>query len=59
MDYEAHMAEVTLAINEGSSEIGIHHDLPCPLPALICVLADQAINRLGPCALACACVNSS
>ena len=45
MDYEAHMAEVTLAVNEGCSEIGIHHDPQCPMPALIC---GPGLYRWGP-----------
>ena len=34
-----------MAVNEGSSEIGIHHDPPCPLPALIC---GPGLHRWGP-----------
>ena len=25
-----------MLLNEGSSQAGPHHDMPCPLPALIC-----------------------
>ena len=35
MDHDAHMKLSTMKLNEGSSQAGPHHDMPCPLPALI------------------------
>jgi hypothetical protein len=35
MDHHAYQSISTLMVNEGSSKIGIHHDPPAPLPALI------------------------
>jgi hypothetical protein len=35
MDHRMYESVSTLLVNEGSSKIGIHHDPPAPLPALI------------------------
>ena len=35
MDHHAYQSISTLMVNEGSSKIGVHHDPPAPLPALI------------------------
>ena len=35
MDHEQYIKLSTLKLNEGSSQAGPHHDMPCPLPALI------------------------
>ena len=35
MDHAAQMQLSTMKLNEGSSQAGPHHDMPCPLPALI------------------------
>ena len=35
IDHRAYESVSTLLVNEGSSKIGIHHDPPAPLPALI------------------------
>ena len=36
MDHSAYMGLSTLKLNEGNSKAAPHHDMPCPLPALIC-----------------------
>ena len=35
IDHSKSLQLSTLIINEGSSRAGIHHDMPCPFPALI------------------------
>jgi hypothetical protein len=35
IDHEEYLRLSTLKVNEGSSKCGIHHDMPCPFPALI------------------------
>ena len=35
MDHEPFIKLSTLMLNEGSSQAGPHHDMPCPLPAVI------------------------
>ena len=35
MDHEPFIKLSTLMLNEGSSQAGPHHDMPCPLPAMI------------------------
>ena len=36
MDHSSNIKLSTLKLNEGSSRAGPHHDMPCPLPALVC-----------------------
>jgi hypothetical protein len=35
IDHKEYLRLSTLKVNEGSSKCGIHHDMPCPFPALI------------------------
>jgi len=44
-DVRAHLSLSTLMTNEGQSELGIHHDPPCPLPALV---AGPTVFRWDP-----------
>ena len=36
MDHAQYLNMSTMLLNEGSSQAGPHHDMPCPCPALVC-----------------------